>query len=50
MKILDVTESENLEKLKHEARAVNLYTSSISHEMLTPLKNVITVSGFIEQD
>jgi hypothetical protein len=29
---------------------VTLYTSTISHEMLIPLKNMIEVSGFIAEE
>jgi signal transduction histidine kinase len=46
----DVTEIHNLAKLKSEAAIFSLYTSTISHEMLTPLKNMIYVSNALEEE
>jgi len=39
-----------LAKIQSEAKMVSLYTSTISHEMLIPLKNMIEVSSFIEEE
>jgi hypothetical protein len=46
----DITAIQNLSKIKSEAKMVSLYTSTISHEMLIPLKNMIAVSGQIENE
>lgn len=50
MNFRDVTESQNLAKIQSEAKMVGLYTSTISHEMLIPLKNMIQASSFIETE
>jgi len=41
MNFRDVTEVQNLAKIQSEAKMVSLYTSTISHEMLIPLKNMV---------
>ena len=45
MNFRDITAIQNLSKIKSEAQTVSLYTSTISHEMLIPLKNMIAVSS-----
>jgi signal transduction histidine kinase len=50
MNFKDITEIQNMANLKSEAKMVNLYTSTISHEMLTPLKNMIAATGLMEDE
>ena len=50
MNFRDITSIQNLAKIKSEARMFSLYTSTISHEMLVPLKNMIAVGSQIENE
>lgn len=48
--IRDITEIQASEKLKSEVKILGLYSSTISHEMLLPLKNIIAVSSSLEEE
>lgn len=50
LKIKDITTIENLAKIKSESKMMNLYNSTINHEMLIPLRNVIQVSENLEKE
>jgi len=49
LNIRDITEIQTSARLRSEATMVGLYNSTISHEMILPLKNIIAVSRSLEE-
>ena len=49
MNIRDITDIEASARLRTEAKMVGLYNSTISHEMILPLKNIVAVSSSLEE-
>ena len=50
LNVRDITEIQASEKLKSEVKLLGLYSSTISHEMLLPLKNIIAMSSQLEEE
>ena len=49
LNIRDITDIEASARLRTEAKMVGLYNSTISHEMILPLKNIVAVSSSLEE-
>jgi nitrogen-specific signal transduction histidine kinase len=45
--IRDISKIDEIAKLQAENKMVNMYTSSITHEMLTPLKCIIELANVL---
>ncbi len=50
LNVRDITDIQVSEKLKSEVKLLGLYSSTISHEMLLPLKNIIAMSSSLEEE
>jgi len=49
-KCRDITEVSKFEKLSIENKMLNLMTSSVSHELITPLKCIMQIGDAIVED
>jgi len=45
--IRDISKIDEIAKLQAENKMVNMYTSSVTHEMLTPLKCIIELGNVL---